>query len=161
MSLLSESKVLLESIEKVKENLGLDKNKISGTNLFNALEIRKGSALDANNESKPLVTKPKKYYFRITFIKGAIQFLDIKSCLNLSLVNKEFSYFIKSIYFYKFMSEVDIIKKKKNEKLKANKEIDKVILKKNKANGGFMGKFVGAFGSVLGKLENNIRIQFI
>ncbi len=150
MNILTDTKNLIEILEKVKENTGLNKNSHSGS-IFNSLEVRKGSATyDANNESKPIVTKSKKYYFRISFLKGSIQYLDIKSSLNLSLVNKEFNYFIKSIYFYKFMSDINIFRQRKSKKSNIRKEIEKVTpIKSN--NKGFVGNFVGALGSVLGK----------
>lgn len=144
MNLLSDAKKLVEHLEKVKENLSL--NKSTTGSIFSALELRKGSFLGSETtDLKQIVTKSKKYHFRITFMKDAIQFLDIKSILNLCLVNKEFNYFVKSIYFYKFMTDA------RNSKLKhkANTRLGNKAKVAN--NAGLFGNFVGALGSVFGK----------
>lgn len=160
MSVLNDAKLLIESLDKIKENLNLTKINPSGS-IFNSLEIRKGSIHTETSANKPIITsKSKKYYFRISFLKNSIQFLDLKSILNLSLVNKEFGYFIKSVYFYKFTKCVKN-SKTQNKKTNSNNFSNKKVTpsKTNSSNdqtGGVSNLFglgnyvVGALGSVLG-----------
>jgi hypothetical protein len=152
MTLYSEIKVLSENLEALKNQITTQK---TNTNLFNALEIRKGSASSrAEKGSDPKanfekmvksVSKKNKTLFRVTFLKDSIQFLDLKSILNLSMVCKEFSFFIKSIYFYKFISKL-------NTKSKSTKKVDLRVKEKysTPTKGGLFSSLIGSVTSALG-----------
>ncbi len=160
MSLIDEAKKLSEILGKVKDKLGLQNKEVTSRSgsLFKALEVRKNSITHEHHDSKLIVNKAKKYHFRISFLRNAIQFLDIKSILNLSLVNKEFSYFVKSVYFYKFMSNVkEFSKKREILKLKQSKNIivqsnTNVNTAQTQGQSTIFGSVVSAFGSVLGNI---------
>jgi len=175
MNVLSEIKQIRENLEKLREKFNPTNNPYlnkqsnqqtqTNTSLFSAMEIRKGTVttkleksdgqINSDKISKVL-TKSKKNNFRVTYLKDTIQFMDMKSILNLTLVNKEFNYFIKSIYFFKFMKQINRYKssnyKKKEEKFLEKekfKEKEKEI-EKSSTKGGLFGNFVGAFSNVLG-----------
>ena len=65
---------------------------------------------EKNNLNITLESKKSKYKknrkFRITYLTTVIQFLDLNSLISLSLVNKEFYYFLSSIYAYKFIIQI-------------------------------------------------------
>lgn len=180
--MLNDAKMLLEVLESTKEKLGiknsnnyLNENSNPCTSgIFSHLEIRKhtltsnisssDSSQHPSSKNMPhIVSKPinknKKYYFRISFLKNSIQFLDLKTILNLSLVNKEFSYFIKSVYFYKFMQNMVNKKKAKTFKSQSSKIVENKKPVKTAGNSyyssGILGNFVGALGSVLGISNSN------
>lgn len=162
MNLLNESKNLIENLEKIKENLGL--NKPTGP-LFKELEVRKKSVqqekIDISKQdtlSKIAHNKNKKNYFRVTYMKSVIQFLDIKTILDISILNKEFHFFIKSVYFYKFINDA-ITSNKKRKILKKNSTTSVTSTTsgassktnpEKKGDYNFFGKITGAF-SYLGK----------
>jgi hypothetical protein len=156
MSLIEQAKVLFEKLTKVKENLGLQNNSISRSgSLFKALEVRKNSVSADIADPKLIVSKNKKSQFRISYIRNAVQFLDIKSILNLSMANKEFSQFIKSVYFYKFLKNInDSIKRIEKHKLKDKKNTgtatNDIKNQTSSGNSSIFGSFVSAFGNVLG-----------
>ena len=164
MSLIEEMKLLYDKLTRIKEKLGLQSssaNSRSGS-LFKALEVRKNSVSPDIADPKLIVNKHKKTQFRISYIRNAIQFLDIKSILNLSMVNKEFSHFIKSVYFYKFMKNIkDSVKKKEKIQHKETKKTgtinNEVKSQASSGNSSIFGSFVNAFGSVLGSFFNKIR----
>jgi hypothetical protein len=170
MNVLSEIKQISENLEKFRERFNLTNinnvnkshnQQTQNTSIFSAMEIRKGSvstkidkteAQSTIDKISKVLTKSKKYNFRVTYLKDTIQFMDLKSILNLTLVNKEFNYFIKSIYFYKFMKQIKKYKstnyKRKEEK---SKEKEKEKEKEKSSTKGILGNFVGAFSNVLGK----------
>jgi hypothetical protein len=164
MSLIEEMKLLYDKLIRIKEKLGLQSNSANSRSgsLFKALEVRKNSVSPDIGDQKLIVNKHKKSQFRISYIRNAVQFLDIKSILNLSMVNKEFSHFIKSVYFYKFMKNIkDSVKKKEKIQHKETKKTgtinNEVKSQASSGNSSIFGSFVNAFGSVLGSFFNKIR----
>jgi hypothetical protein len=154
MNILSEAKQLIDNLDKVKDQLGLSKVS-TNQSLFKEMEIRKNSLKDtylgANSlSSEPLIskiapTKTKKLAFRVTYLKSVMQFLDLNSMLNISLVSKEFYYFIKSIYFFKFVSDGreanNRIKKRKSQILNRATETRNI---KHAEDSSLIGKLSGA-----------------
>ena len=62
------------------------------------------------NQPQVSTSKPiPKNQFKIALLKDVIGFIDLKGLLNLSLVNKEFNFFIKSVFTLKKISENKII----------------------------------------------------
>ncbi len=141
MNILNEIKNINKEIEAVKQNVSI--NKISSLqdssytgSLFSAMEIRRKSdnsliQVEKSNESnlsfmpKNVNRKEKRKIFRITYLRTAVPFLDLKSIMNIGLLNKEFYYFIFSIYFYKIINNVklhNIEKKLKEDNLKTPKK---------------------------------------
>lgn len=155
MNILNESKILLESLDKIKETVKSDKGR-SNSSLFKGIEIRKKSVAenkpidisqyDNNTSISKAVKKTKKIVFRVTYMRSVIQFLDLSTILNISLVNKEFLFFIKSVYFFKLMNDAKSANDKiRQDKLKRkNKQLHKVD------DSGLLGKLTGAF-SYFGK----------
>lgn len=161
MSIINDTKEIIEQIEKIKENL---KSDFTNDGLFANMEIRKFSdttQIERNNRKNPSFHKSykkglgKRKLFRVTNLKTAIPYLDIKSILNISLLNKEFNYFIKSIYFYKFVDNIrefkKIQEKKKKLKLKRrmslsskNSQISQKTITEQIV-GGFYGTLSGTF----------------
>lgn len=169
MSISTEIKFLKENLEKLKDKMNINKlqsHQSSRTSIFSTMEIRKGSSTYkneknenhiANEKLSKVLTKPKKNNFRITYLKDAIQFMDLKSILNLTLVNKQFNYFLQSIYFYKFMKQIKIYKSNSNMKKEFQSNLELNIstnsydsYSKEKSSKGILGNFVGAFSHVLG-----------
>jgi hypothetical protein len=122
MSLINEIRSISKEIDQIKQNSSCNKfqapsNSINQNTIFAAMEIRKKSdnslyQVDKNSENtntfinKNTNKKEKRKIFRVSYLRTAIPFLDLKDILNLSILNKEFNYFIKSIYFYKFLNNV-------------------------------------------------------
>lgn len=181
MSLINEIRNINKEIDCIKQNTNCNKfqapsNSINQNTIFAAMEIRKKSDnslyhIDKNGENantfinKNANTKEKRKIFRITYLRTAISFLDLKSILNLSLLNKEFNYFIKSVYFYKFLDNIRSFnnnKKLVNENFKTPKKSKFVSVgntpvdnnySATKMVGSFLGALTGAF-SAFGKYKN-------
>jgi hypothetical protein len=112
----------------------------------------------------------KRKVFRVTYLRTAIQFLDLKSIMNLSVLNKEFNYFIKSIYFYKFLENIryyNLYKKLGNDNFQTPKKSKFVSVgntpvynnySATKMVGSLLGALTGAFSS-LGKFNNYINTE--
>jgi len=171
MSIINDTKEIIEQIEKIKENL--NNGFISNTNLIQNddkdiltyKEVRKYSAAIHDNKEKRKNNssynqkKQKKKYFPIYYCSSVFPYLDTKTILNASLLNKESNIFIKSIYFYKFMNNIREFKKKAERKKNLKLHRKKSISSKNsqvsemsitsKVVGGFYGVLSGTF-SLLG-----------
>jgi hypothetical protein len=175
MSIINEAQKIIKEIEQIKQNLSTDKfniasNSLNTSSIFAAMEVRKKSdssliQVDKNNDNislnfinKNKAKKEKRKIFRVTYLRTVIPYLDLKNILNLSLLNKEFLHFIKSIYFYKFL---DNLKEYRIQK-KINESINKTPKKTNiysvgnisnsnehysarKVVGSFFGAITGAF----------------
>jgi len=166
MNILEEIKFINENLEKIKEKLNLNINSVNQTprSIFSRMEVKrvtvkidKIDSQAALDKYSKLVTKSKKNTFRVTYLKDSIQFMDLKTILNLTLVNKEFNFFLLSIFFYKFMKQIKNFKtnsnKKKLEKLKEiDSEKEKNKVKEKYSTQKLIGNFVGAFSNVLGKI---------
>ena len=164
MNILAEIKYINENLEKIKEKLNLNNFQVNQTqrSIFSRMEIKRTtSKIDkidiqtALDKFSKVVTKSNKNAFRVTYLKDSIQFMDLKTILNLTLVNKEFNYFLLSIYFYKFMKQIKNYKtnlnKKRSEKIK-EKDSEKEKVKEKSSTQRLIGNFVGAFSNVLGKI---------
>ena len=83
-------------------------NELSNTNPNTQINNNnnKTSTLNINEISKRKQS-PNKKHFHITYLRTVIQFLDYNSILSLTLVNKEFNAFFSSIYYYKFVSQIN------------------------------------------------------
>lgn len=131
MSIINDAEEIIFQLEKIKENLNSEylSNSNSLTNnsndkeLFAHMEVRKfsGNIFERKDQErrknssfyKNRINKEKTKNFRVTYLRTVIPYLNIKSIMNLSLLNKEFHYFIKSIYFYKFVENIREFKKSK------------------------------------------------
>jgi len=179
MSLLNELTIISKEIDQIKQNINSNKfqapfNSMNQNTIFAALEIRKKSDnslyhVDKNSENantfinKNTKKKEKRKVFRLTYLRTAIPFLDLKSILNLSLVNKEFYYFIKSIYFYKFIDNVkffNLNKKLGDNNFKTPKKskfvsVGNTPIENNYSASKMMGSLLGALSgafSTYGKI---------
>jgi len=179
MSIINEIKNINKEIEKIKQNNSTNKfpdsyDSSNQNNIFASMEIRKKSdnsliQVEKTNENnisfmpKNINKKEKRKIFRVTYLRTAIPFLDLKSIMNIGLLNKEFYYFINSIYFYKFIENVrmsNIEKRFKEESIKTPKKTKFTSVgntpvdnqySATKMVGSLFGAITGAF-SVLGKL---------
>lgn len=184
MSLIYDIKAIQKEIERIK-NINITENKYASatgiananTNtLFASLEVRKksnASLIQIDNKTsenvnafitKKIEKNEKRKIFRVTYLRTVIPYLDIKAILNISLLNKEFSYFIKSVYIYKFIEIMRMQKLKnkiKEDKIKTPKKTNNIYSVGNSANvnesssatkvvGSLFGAITGAF-SVFGK----------
>ena len=175
MNIIKETTLIQKEIEQIKQNLSNNKflNLQNSTNnpnsMFNTLEIRKISESSSLNPEKNMenvnnsfyaknINKAKRKIFRVTYLKTVIPYLDLKSMLNISILNKEFYYFIKSIYFYKFMDNIKNFKNKKNIPIKDNYKTPK---KSNNSNIYSVGNNLneqtsaGKIGSLFGALTKS------
>jgi len=178
MSLLNEIKNIQKEIDQIRQNLSNDKfqappNSENQNTMFAAMEIRKKSnnsliQVDRNNDyvnsliAKNQNKKEKRKVFRVTYLRTSIPFLDLKNILNLSLLSKEFHYFINSVYIYKIVDQVkNISLKNKNlpNNSKNNKSLNYTCVSNtpvenkysaSKMVGSLMGAITGAF-SVIGE----------
>lgn len=176
MSLINEIRTINKEIEELKQNLTVNKfkapsNSINPNTIFAALDIRKKSdnslyQVDKNSDNSTSFLnrytnkKEKRKIFRVSYLRTAIPFLDLKSILNLSLLNKEFCYFIKSIYFYKFLQIVrisNLYKKENQNNFKTPKKSKFVSVGNTPINNNFsatnmvgslFGALTGAFSSL-------------
>ena len=83
--------------------------------------------------------KPKTAKFKVIYLSTVIEFLELETILNLSLINKQFFYFIKSIYFFKFMNNARESKKRLRN-IKPKIELPKA------EQSSFFGKITNYFG---------------
>ncbi len=178
MTLKNEITKINKEIDQIKQNINSNKfqapsNCINQNTIFAAMEIRKKSdnslyQVDKNNENPNTFVKKntnkieKRKIFRVTYLRTAIPFLDIKSIFSLSLLNKEFYYFVKSVYFYKFLDNVRSYNRNKrfnNDNSKTPKKSKFVSVgntpqdsnySATKMVGSLLGALTGAF-STLGK----------
>lgn len=179
MSLKNEITNISKEIENIKQNINSNKfqaplNSINQNTIFAAMEIRKKSdnslyQVDKSSENSNTFMnknkKDKRKIFRVTYLRTAIPFLDIKSILNLSLLNKEFHHFLKSIYFYKFLDNVrcyNLNQKLSHDSFKTPKKSKFVSVgntpvdsnySATKMVGSLLGALTGAFSN-FGKIKN-------
>ena len=121
------------------------------------------SNLNITLESKKSKYK-KNIKLRITYLTTVIQFLDLNSLISLSLVNKEFYYFLSSIYVYKFIIQIQrhqkIMKYNNKKDIKSIKSdnINKTTNLNKKGGYSFFSALTGALSYFTPSTElNNIK----
>jgi len=164
MSLKSEVQSILDFIQKIEKEQ--KKSQESSDDLFGGLKV----ISKAFPSSKLIFDKQKfRQYFAqpYNFIQ-IVKFLDIKSILNVGLINKEFNVFVNSVYIYKIISSSNSVKPVKNSKklsfspksvsssksAKSSKSYD--ATKKGNLFGGLF-KNVGSF--FFGSRDNNQKLN--
>ena len=141
----NEENNFLEDIEKMKEELQKSIQKMESIKEFDKDEINNNQ--DSFHENTPskksLKLKKNKINLRISLFIPVLQFLDIKSILELSRINHLFHSFIFSFYFYRYAYQLKKYinkEKSKNISLKNKKEnfskIDKNKNNQNQEEGG-------------------------
>ena len=136
----NEENNFLENIEKIKEELQKSIQNIESIKEFDKDEINNNQ--DSFHESSPskksLKLKKNKINIRISLFIPVLQFLDIKSIIELSRLNHLFHSFIYSFYFYRYAYQLKKYinkEKSKNNSLKNKKEnFSKIDINKNSQN---------------------------
>ena len=153
MSILEVSKEIIKNINSLNEK----RKSINKENEKNNLNI--------TLESKKSKYK-KNRKFRITYLTTVIQFLDLNSLISLSLVNKEFYYFLSSIYAYKFIIQIQrhqkIMKYNNKKDIKSIKSdnINKTTNLNKKGGYSFFSALTGALSYFTPSTElNNIKTE--
>ena len=140
---------------------------------INTLKEKRKSMNKENEKSNLNITlesKKSKYKknikFRITYLTTVIQFLDLNSLISLSLVNKEFYYFLSSIYVYKFIIKIQrhqkIMKYNNKKDIKSIKidNINKTTNLNKKGGYSFFSALTGALSYFTPSTElNNIKTE--
>ena len=136
----NEENNFLEEIEKIKEELQKSIQNMESIKEFDKDEINNNQ--DSFHESSPskksLKLKKTKINIRISLFIPVLQFLDIKSIIELSRLNHLFHSFIYSFYFYRYAYQLKKYinkEKSKNNSLKNKKEnFSKIDINKNNQN---------------------------
>ena len=136
----NEENDFLEEIEKIKEELQKSIQNMESIKEFDKDEINNNQ--DSFHESSPskksLKLKKRKINIRISLFIPVLQFLDIKSIIELSRLNHLFHSFIYSFYFYRYVYQLKKYinkEKSKNNSLKNKKEnFSKIDINKNNQN---------------------------
>ena len=152
MSILEVTKEIINDIDSLK-----NKEKT----------INKENNIDSLNTSLKNHHKKKYKKFKITYLRTIIQFLDLNSFISLSLVNKEFYYFLSSIYAYKFINQIQshqkLMKhKKKNPNIKSVKTDNSNKSSNSNKKGGysFFSALTGALSYFTPSTEiNTIKVE--
>ena len=152
MSILEVTKEIINDIDSLK-----NKEKT----------INKENNIDSLNTSLKNHHKKKYKKFKITYLRTIIQFLDLNSFISLSLVNKEFYYFLSSIYAYKFINQIQshqkLMKhKKKNPNIKSVKtdNSNKTTNSIKKGGYSFFSALTGALSYFTPSTEiNTIKVE--
>ena len=129
--------------------------------------INKENNIDSLNTSLKNHHNKKYKKFKITYLRTIIQFLDLNSFISLSLVNKEFYYFLSSIYAYKFINQIQshqkLMKhKKKNPNIKSVKtdNSNKTTNSIKKGGYSFFSALTGALSYFTPSTEiNTIKVE--
>jgi hypothetical protein len=152
MSILEVTKEIINDIDSLK-----NKEKT----------INKENNIDSLNTSLKNHHNKKHKKFKITYLRTIIQFLDLNSFISLSLVNKEFYYFLSSIYAYKFINQIQshqkLMKhKKKNPNIKSVKtdNSNKTTNSIKKGGYSFFSALTGALSYFTPSTEiNTIKVE--
>ena len=103
----NEEKNFLEDIEKIKEELQKSIKNLESIKEFKKDEMIKKDSINENFQSKKSIKlKRPKINVRIFLFIPVLQFLDIKSIIELSRLNHLFHSFIYSFYFYSYSSQL-------------------------------------------------------
>ena len=142
---------------------------INEINSLRSLEnsINKQNTNESLNTSQNSHKKKKIKKFRITYLRSVIQFLDLNSFISLSLVNKEFYYYLSSIYAYKFINQIQnhqklMKKKKKSPQIKTVKTDNSNKSSNSNKKGGysFFSALTGALSYFTPSTEiNTIKVE--
>ena len=141
----NEENNFLEEIEKIKEELQKSIQNMESIKEFDKDEINNNqdSFHESSLSKKSLKLKKTKINIRISLFITVLQFLDIKSIIELSRLNHLFHSFIYSFYFYRYVYQLKKYinkEKSKNNSLKNKKEnfskIDKNKNSQNQEQGG-------------------------
>ena len=141
----NEENNFLEEIEKIKEELQKSIQNMESIKEFDKDEINNNqdSFHESSLSKKSLKLKKTKINIRISLFIPVLQFLDIKSIIELSRLNHLFHSFIYSFYFYRYVYQLKKYinkEKSKNNSLKNKKEnfskIDKNKNSQNQEQGG-------------------------
>ena len=130
------------------------------TNTTNAqTNTKKASNLNINEISKRKPS-PNKKHFRITYLRTVIQFLDYPSILSLTLVNKEFNSFFSSIYYYKFISQINYHQKHfvPPPKTASTTSTQSILPTKKKQSGGLFSAITGALSYFTPNMDYNTKV---
>ena len=153
MSILEVSKEIIKNINTLKEKRKSMNKENEKSNLNITLESKKSKY-------------KKNRKFRITYLTTVIQFLDLNSLISLSLVNKEFYYFLSSIYVYKFIIQIQrhqkIMKYNNKKDIKSIKSdnINKTTNLNKKGGYSFFSALTGALSYFTPSTElNNIKTE--
>ena len=153
MSILEVSKEIIKNINTLKEKRKSMNKENEKSNLNITLESKKSKY-------------KKNIKFRITYLTTVIQFLDLNSLISLSLVNKEFYYFLSSIYVYKFIIKIQrhqkIMKYNNKKDIKSIKSdnINKTTNLNKKGGYSFFSALTGALSYFTPSTElNNIKTE--
>lgn len=135
----NEEKNFLEDIEKIKEELQKSIKNLESIKEFKKDEMIKKDSINENFQSKKSIKlKRPKINVRIFLFIPVLQFLDIKSIIELSRLNHLFHSFIYSFYFYRYASQLKKYtnkEKPKNKLLKnKNQNISAFDINKNSQN---------------------------
>ena len=152
MSILETTKEIINDINSLKN---IEKT-INKENTNDSLHI-----LEKSHHKK------RRKKFRITYLRTVIQFLDLNSFISLSLVNKEFYYFLSSIYAYKFINQIQnhqklMKNKKSNPHIKTAKTNNSNKTSSSNKKGGysFFSALTGALSYFTPSTEiNTIKIE--
>ena len=151
MSILEVSKEIIKNINTLKEKRKSMNKENEKSNLNITLESKKSKY-------------KKNIKLRITYLTTVIQFLDLNSLISLSLVNKEFYYFLSSIYVYKFIIQIQrhqkIMKYNNKKDIKSIKSdnINKTTNLNKKGGYSFFSALTGALSYFTPSTElNNIK----
>lgn len=142
---------LYDEISLIKSHL-FQLKEFKQSAIINKKNTRKFSLRDDNdyknyfNDDDNLFSLKKNNHLRVAFFYPIMQFLDVKDMLNLSLVNKDFYFFIHSIFFYKFRTQIYYFQRKQIYVDNLNK-LKKVNTSSNSQNNNksFFSKLTGAF----------------
>jgi hypothetical protein len=112
MSLKSEVQSILDFIQKIEKEQ--KKSQESSDDLFGGLKV----ISKAFPSSKLIFDKQKfrQYFAQPYNFIHIVKYLDVKSLLNVGLINKEFNVFVSSIYNYKIISSSFSVRQIKNNK---------------------------------------------
>ena len=153
MSILEVSKEIIKNINALNEKRKSMNKENEKSNLNITLESKKSKY-------------KKNIKFRITYLTTVIQFLDLNSLISLSLVNKEFYYFLSSIYVYKFIIQIQrhqkIMKYNNKKDIKSIKSdnINKTTNLNKKGGYSFFSALTGALSYFTPSTElNNIKTE--
>ena len=132
-------------------------NELSNTNT--QINNKKTSNLNINEISKRKTSQNKKQ-FRITYLRTVIQFLDYNSILSLTLVNKEFHSFFSSIYYYKFVSQINYHQKHfiPLPKTAPINSTNSILPTKKKQSGGLFSAITGALSYFTPNMDFNTKV---
>ena len=153
MSILEVSKEIIKNINALNEKRKSMNKENEKSNLNITLESKKSKY-------------KKNIKLRITYLTTVIQFLDLNSLISLSLVNKEFYYFLSSIYTYKFIIQIQrhqkIMKYNNKKDIKSIKSdnINKTTNLNKKGGYSFFSALTGALSYFTPSTElNNIKTE--